>query len=118
MPAFYGGVLWAQRVPRNVKFSFGVRADKILSDRPEFEEVRQAFMENLRPRGELGAAVSVSIDSEIVVDLWGGIRDEETGAPWEEDTMVLVIPNNKGRFRSGHGRGPFARLDRLRVAVH
>lgn len=63
---------------------------------PEFEEVRRAFIENFKSRGELGAAVAVSIGGEIVVDLWGGIRDEETSALWEEGTMVLVFSTTKG----------------------
>jgi CubicO group peptidase (beta-lactamase class C family) len=31
-----------------------------------------------------------------VVDLWGGIRNEATGEPWEEDTMVIVYSTTKG----------------------
>jgi CubicO group peptidase (beta-lactamase class C family) len=30
------------------------------------------------------------------VDLWGGSRDRNTGAPWEEDTLVLVFSTTKG----------------------
>ncbi|VAW42965.1 hypothetical protein MNBD_CHLOROFLEXI01-2558 [hydrothermal vent metagenome] len=33
---------------------------------------------------------------EKVVDLWGGIRDHKTNAPWEEDTMVVVFSTTKG----------------------
>lgn len=63
---------------------------------PEFEPVRRAFIENFTARDELGAAVAVTIDGEAVVDLWGGIRDADTRAPWEEDTMVLVFSATKG----------------------
>ena len=31
-----------------------------------------------------------------MVDLWGGVRDKATGAPWEPDTMVLVYSATKG----------------------
>jgi CubicO group peptidase (beta-lactamase class C family) len=63
---------------------------------PGWEPVRDAFEENFRSRGELGAACAVYQHGEKVVDLWGGIRDAATGAPWEEDTMVIVYSATKG----------------------
>ena len=36
------------------------------------------------------------VDGEKVVDLWGGIRNKQTGEPWERDTMVLVYSTTKG----------------------
>jgi CubicO group peptidase (beta-lactamase class C family) len=61
-----------------------------------FEGVRNAFAENFATRGELGAACCTYRDGEMVVDLWGGVRDKVTGARWEEDTMVLVYSATKG----------------------
>lgn len=61
-----------------------------------FEAVREAFVENFLHRNELGAACCVYHRGEKVVDLWGGIRNKETGEPWEEDTMVLVFSATKG----------------------
>lgn len=61
-----------------------------------YEAVRDAFVENFARRSELGGACCVYRHGEKVVDLWGGIRDERTGAPWEEDTMVLVHSTTKG----------------------
>ncbi len=61
-----------------------------------FERVRQAFAENLRARGELGAAFAVHRRGEPVVDLWGGVADHDTGAPWREDTMVMTYSATKG----------------------
>lgn len=66
------------------------------SVRPGFEGVRQAFADNWSRHGEVGAAFCVYLQGERVVDLWGGIRDRATGAPWEEDTMVLVFSSTKG----------------------
>jgi CubicO group peptidase (beta-lactamase class C family) len=63
---------------------------------PGFEPVREAFVENFTERGELGGAVCVVVDGEVVVDLWGGIRDRKTGAPWEPDTMTVVHSTTKG----------------------
>ena len=55
-----------------------------------FEPVRRAFETNMRERGEVGAAVSVYLDGEPVVDLWGGWLDEEQTRPWLEDSIVNV----------------------------
>ena len=61
-----------------------------------FEAVREAFASNFDRRGELGGACCAYYRGEKVVDLWGGIRDKATGAPWERDTMVLVWSASKG----------------------
>jgi CubicO group peptidase (beta-lactamase class C family) len=63
---------------------------------PGFETVREAFAENFARRRELGGACCVYYRGEKVVDLWGGIRNKETGEPWERDTMVLVWSASKG----------------------
>ena len=64
--------------------------------RPGFEAVRTAFEENFSHRNELGGACCIYQHGEKVVDLWGGIRNKETGEPWEADTMVLVFSATKG----------------------
>lgn len=61
-----------------------------------FENVREAFEENFRERKEIGAACAVYHRGRPVVDLWGGWRDPKAGAPWEEDTLVLVFSTTKG----------------------
>lgn len=61
-----------------------------------FEAVREAFADNFARRGELGGACCVYYRGEKIVDLWGGIRNKETGEPWERDTMVLVWSASKG----------------------
>ncbi|GAA4005258.1 beta-lactamase family protein [Streptomyces sp. NBC_01352] len=61
-----------------------------------FGAVRTAFEENFRDRGELGAAVTVVVDGETVVDLWGGWSDAAGTRPWERDTLVNVWSTTKG----------------------
>lgn len=58
--------------------------------------VEEAFRANFGERHEVGAAFSAYHRGEKVVDLWGGTADETTGAPWEEDTIVLVFSTTKG----------------------
>jgi CubicO group peptidase (beta-lactamase class C family) len=62
----------------------------------EFEPVLDEFARNFDERGEVGAAVCVYVDGRPVVDLWGGLADARTGAPWREDTIVLVYSSTKG----------------------
>lgn len=63
---------------------------------PRFEAVRTAFEANFRERGELGAAVAVTVGGETVVDLWGGWADGARSRPWERDTLVNVWSTTKG----------------------
>ncbi|MEV5174107.1 serine hydrolase domain-containing protein [Streptomyces flaveolus] len=63
---------------------------------PRFAAVREAFAENFRERGELGAAVAVTVAGETVVDLWGGSADAARARPWARDTVVNVWSTTKG----------------------
>ena len=63
---------------------------------PGFESVRDAFVRNFDEGNEVGAAFSAYHRGQKVVDLWGGIADEHTGRPWEEDSIVLVYSTTKG----------------------
>ena len=53
-----------------------------------FHRVREAFESNFAERGEIGAAVCVIVDGEVVVDLAGGWADEGRCRPWQTDTLV------------------------------
>ena len=63
---------------------------------PAFQRVRDEFIRNFAERGEVGASVCVTFDGETVVDLWGGVADPSTGAPWNEDTITVVASSTKG----------------------
>ena len=74
-----------------------------------FEQVRDVFEENFWRRGELGGACCAYHHGEQVVNLWGGIRNKDTGEPWEADTMVIVHSATKGlaamTLAVAHSRG-------------
>lgn len=61
-----------------------------------YEAVREAFAENFARRREIGAACCIYRNGEKVVDLWGGVRNNATGEPWQQDTMALVYSATKG----------------------
>jgi CubicO group peptidase (beta-lactamase class C family) len=74
-----------------------------------FEAVREAFADNFTRRGELGGACCAYYQGEKVVDLWGGIRNKQTGEPWHGGTMVIVHSATKGlaamTLAIAHSRG-------------
>lgn len=61
-----------------------------------FAKVRAAFETSLDSGEEVGAAVAITVDGEPVVDLWGGLANAESGAPWQADTLVNVYSTTKG----------------------
>lgn len=61
-----------------------------------YGKVADAFRRNLDSGKEVGAAVAVYRDGRKVVDLWGGLRNGTTRAPWESDTLVTVFSTTKG----------------------
>ena len=62
---------------------------------PKFEPVKAALEGNFTKHGDVGACVAVSLEGEMVVDLWGGYRDEAKTLPWEENTIVNVYSTTK-----------------------
>lgn len=74
-----------------------------------FEAVRSTFAENFARRRELGGACCAYRRGEKVVDLWGGVRNKQTGEPWEGRTMVIVYSATKGlaamTLAIAHSRG-------------
>lgn len=79
--------------------------------KPGYEPVREAFLENFRRRGEVGAACAAYVRGEKVVDLWGGTADPRTGRLWGKDTLALVFSTTKGvtsmAVAHAHSRGLF-----------
>jgi CubicO group peptidase (beta-lactamase class C family) len=63
---------------------------------PGFEGVRAEFERNFRERGEVGASVCVRARGAMVVDLWGGVADPETGRAWDRSTVSVIFSATKG----------------------
>jgi CubicO group peptidase (beta-lactamase class C family) len=63
---------------------------------PGFDPVYDAFQRNFAERDEVGAAVAVWVDGELVVNLWGGSADAAGFRPWQQDTLASVFSGSKG----------------------
>ena len=57
-----------------------------------FAALGDAFRSNFEPAVDgscdLGAALCLIVDGQVVVDCWGGWRDTDGRTPWERDTLV------------------------------
>ncbi|GAA1072239.1 serine hydrolase domain-containing protein [Nocardiopsis composta] len=62
---------------------------------PEFSRVRKVFENNFARGLETGAAITVHIGDEKVVELWGGLADHRTGRRWERDTPCFAFSCTK-----------------------
>jgi CubicO group peptidase (beta-lactamase class C family) len=60
-----------------------------------FAPVRVEFERNFAERGDIGAAVAITIDGESVVDLWAGWLDEDRTRPWERDALINIYSVGK-----------------------
>ena len=63
---------------------------------PGFEKAKDAFAANFDSHGDVGAAFSVYVRGEKVVDLWGGMADPASGRAYDEDTLQMVFSTTKG----------------------
>jgi CubicO group peptidase (beta-lactamase class C family) len=63
---------------------------------PGFEPVAEAFATNFAEHGEIGAACTLYLDAQPVVDIWGGLAEVEPARPWAQDTIVIAFSCTKG----------------------
>jgi CubicO group peptidase (beta-lactamase class C family) len=61
-----------------------------------FEPVRALFEQQFAQGQHIGAGVAVYHRGRPVVDLWGGLADEDSGRLWEEGTMAVSFSTTKG----------------------
>ena len=61
-----------------------------------FETVRDAFEKNFTHNDEVGAAVAIWVDGDLVVNLWGGYADARRRRRWRENTLASVFSGTKG----------------------
>ena len=65
------------------------------SAEPRFDRLSELLSESIDSGHDVGASVSVTVEGETVVDLWGGWTDERRTTPWQADTIVNVWSTTK-----------------------
>ena len=63
---------------------------------PGFEALRDLLEEQFAKGEHIGAGVSVYHHGRKVVDVWGGLANEDTKKPWLADTMAVSYSTTKG----------------------
>lgn len=61
-----------------------------------FEPVRELLGRQFDEGQHIGAGVAVYHHGRKVVDVWGGLADEDAGTPWMERTKALSFSTTKG----------------------
>ena len=62
---------------------------------PKFERVLDVFVDNFVSKNEVGASCALTIDGNLVAELWGGKRSVN-GDSWDRDTVCTVFSATKG----------------------
>jgi CubicO group peptidase (beta-lactamase class C family) len=62
---------------------------------PRFASVKDAFANNFRTGGDVGASFAATIDGEFVIDIWAGYADAARTCPWQRDTLACVYSTTK-----------------------
>ncbi len=62
---------------------------------PRLEPLRALFASKLARGDDLGASLAVTIDGDMVLDLWGGWADVDRSTPWAKDTITNVWSTTK-----------------------
>jgi CubicO group peptidase (beta-lactamase class C family) len=60
-----------------------------------FQPVADAFLDGFEAGRDVGAAVAVILDGDLVVDVWHGHTDRRRQNPWREDTLVCLFSVTK-----------------------
>lgn len=63
---------------------------------PGLEAVVEEFDRNFTERDDLGAALAVVQDGELIVDVWAGLAERRSERPWTADTLQLLFSGSKG----------------------
>ena len=63
---------------------------------PRFEAVADAFARAFEGRPSMGGALAIRHRGTEVVNLWGGLADKRSGAPWSQQTASVVFSCTKG----------------------
>ena len=62
----------------------------------KFAAVAEVFERCFTEYGDTGASACLTIEGEIVLDLWGGWTDAARTIPWAEDTLGITWSTSKG----------------------
>ena len=62
---------------------------------PRFSGIPDLMQHFISTGEEIGASLTIDIAGDTVLDIWGGIKDQNTSTPWERDTIVNLFSCTK-----------------------
>ncbi len=62
---------------------------------PHFSSVKEAFANNFRSHGDVGASFAATIGGKFIIDIWAGYADAARTRPWERNTLACVYSTTK-----------------------
>lgn len=62
---------------------------------PRFRPLADLLSTNVDSGEDVGASVAVTVDGNMVVDIWAGWADEGKTIPWQSDTIINVWSSTK-----------------------
>jgi len=62
---------------------------------PRFSSLAEMLSANVDSGADVGASVAVTLDGEMIVDIWAGWTDESKRHPWQADTITNVWSSTK-----------------------
>ncbi len=62
---------------------------------PSYERLSDLLGATIDSGNDVGASVSVTVEGETIVDIWGGWADEAKTTPWRRDTITNVWSTTK-----------------------
>lgn len=84
---------------------------------PKYSLIADAFSDNFKNHGEIGASLCVYHHHELVIDIWSGYQDLKNQRMWNENTVVPFFSTTKAIAASCmavcHSRGLFDYQDKV-----
>jgi CubicO group peptidase (beta-lactamase class C family) len=71
------------------------------SYQPAFSQVVEEFGAGIQAGVDVGAALAVHVDCELVVDVWAGHADQGRTMPWQRDTICPILSGGKAWLALG-----------------
>jgi CubicO group peptidase (beta-lactamase class C family) len=86
--------------PRRGQLATGAAEERMMTEihgscDERFTAVQQAMAKNFENGSDVGASVAVTLNGELIVDLWGGHTDEARSSAWQRDTITNVWSTTK-----------------------
>ena len=58
---------------------------------PKFSKLADIFSASIKSGFDDGGSLCLEVENEVVIDMWGGFKDQEHTKPWEENTIANVV---------------------------